>query len=546
MWSKEGIIVLIVFTVANLFTYFTRYMPSATKDLIKEDLNLTDFQTGLIFTVFICSYMVVSPLVGLLSSHNVLKRKTLCAIGMLLLSAATFVTGLCKSFGTIIIPRILFGVGEATYCAISTPLLSDFFAPQQRSLVMSIFFAAIPIGCAIGYTVVGSVAQAVGWRRAFMYLCTPGILAIGLLFLREPVPGEQDRDNTANKDKKRQKHEHTELGEERRADDEVASMHDISAYNRRHEKEEEEEEEQVGGDDDESSNSSSSSKRGNHRKGVLIDDYDSPSILNARWVVAVGGYIAVTFGMGGFSDWLPTLFVRVHGMSLSQAGTLIGAIIVIGGLLGTLGGGFLGDFVKNHVTRRHPYMLFSGVTMLISAVFSVLTLVACQDKLVVVELFLGLGIFFGWCYNGPLNAVLLNCVEPQVRALSNGLCMLLIHLFGDAISPSIIGWVSDSNDGDLTDALLLVPGSIAISGAVWLLGWLTLPSSSRYPCCPTLGFAPDNTSTTAPDADAASTATTSSTLQGLEGGGDGMYRSSSSKNATGTESTPILASPSPC
>ena len=536
MWSKEGIIVLVVFTVANLFTYFTRYMPSATKDLIKADLNLTDFQTGLIFTVFICSYMVVSPLVGLLSSHNVLKRKTLCAIGMLLLSAATFVTGLCKSFGTIVIPRILFGVGEATYCAISTPLLSDFFAPQQRSLVMSIFFAAIPIGCAIGYTVVGAVAQAVGWRRAFMYLCTPGILSIGLLFLREPVPGEHDIDKTSEDKKK--KHEHTELGESRN-EDEAASMHDISAYNRRHEKEEEEEK-QVGDDDKEV-------RQGNHRKGVRIDDYDSPSILNARWVVAVGGYIAVTFGMGGFSDWLPTLFVRVHGMSLSQAGTLIGAIIVIGGLLGTLGGGFLGDFVKNHVTRRHPYMLFSGVTMLVSAVFSVLTLVACQDKLVVVELFLGLGIFFGWCYNGPLNAVLLNCVEPQVRALSNGMCMLLIHLFGDAISPSIIGWVSDSNDGDLTDALLLVPGSIAISGAVWLLGWLTLPSSSRYPCCPTLGFVP-NSFTTASDAtttDSATTATTSSTMQSFEDA-DGMYRSSSSKNATGTESIPILTSSSPC
>ena len=527
MWSKEGIIVLVVFTVANLFTYFTRYMPSATKDLIKADLNLTDFQTGLIFTVFICSYMVVSPLVGLLSSHNVLKRKTLCAIGMLLLSVATFVTGLCKSFGTIVVPRILFGIGEATYCAISTPLLSDFFAPQQRSLVMSIFFAAIPIGCAIGYTVVGAVAQAVGWRHAFMYLCAPGILSIGLLFLREPVPGEHDTDE--NEKNKRQKHDHTEMKEERSSEirpegDDAASMHDISAYNRREEEQEQQEQ---------------------RKEKVRIDDMRSSSILNARWVVAVGGYIAVTFGMGGFSDWLPTLFVRVHGMSLSQAGTLIGAIIVIGGLLGTLGGGFLGDFVKNHVTRRHPYMLFSGVTMLISAVFSVLTLVACQDKLVAVELFLGLGIFFGWCYNGPLNAVLLNCVEPQVRALSNGLCMLLIHLFGDAISPSIIGWVSDANDGDLTDALLLVPGSIAISGAIWLLGWLTLPSSSRYPCCPSLGFVPERATT--PDIVPSSSATSSSseaTLQGLES--DGMYKSDTSKNASGTESIPILTSPSPC
>ena len=122
--------------------------------------------------------------------------------------------------------------------------------------------------------------------------------------------------------------------------------------------------------------------------------------------------------------------------------------------------------------------------MFISFLFGVMTLYTVKNHLIVVEIFLVICIFFCWCYNGPLNAVLLNCVKPEIRSLANGVCMLIIHLFGDAISPSIIGWISDNSYGNLRDALLIVPLSLLLCSVIWFCGWLTLPSSSKFPCCP--------------------------------------------------------------
>ena len=49
--------------------------------------------------------------------------------------------------------------------------------------------------------------------------------------------------------------------------------------------------------------------------------------------------------------------------------------------------------------------------------------------------------------------------------------MLLIHLFGDAISPSIVGAISDAT-GSLKKAFSLVPLTLALAVAAWGAGWL--------------------------------------------------------------------------
>ncbi len=58
---------------------------------------------------------------------------------------------------------------------------------------MAVFFAAIPIGSALGYVVGGLVDHAWGWRAAFFVAGAPGIL-LALLCLRLPDPprGAQD------------------------------------------------------------------------------------------------------------------------------------------------------------------------------------------------------------------------------------------------------------------------------------------------------------------------------------------------------------------
>lgn len=393
----------------NILDYFHRYIPSTLKDQIKADLHLSDFQTGVVYTSFIICYMIVCPIIGFISTKWNFKRKYVIVVGVILWSIATSVTGLCNSFYVILIPRILFGIGEAIYGTLGPALLSDFFIPSQRNIVMSIFYAATPIGCALGYIVAGQMGQYIGWRLTCLYLGIPGVIAFALLFIREPKIGEKDTEET-----------HSLLG----------------PFNM---------EEQHG------------------------------TLLNWTYVFTVAGFVAVTFGMGGFSDWLPVYFQRYYGMSIQNSGLINGVIVVIGGLSGAIIGGFTTEFVQKHITNKHPYFLVSGISMGISAILAAIALYCCQNMLIIVLITFGFSVFFGWWYNGPINGIIQNCVPARLRPRANGMCVLFIHMFGDAISPSIIGAVSDHTNHNLRIALVMIPISFAISSLIWIVGWFVVP-----------------------------------------------------------------------
>lgn len=403
--NKEGIIVLAVMTLVNLFNYFYWYIPSATKVLIKEDLHISDFQTGLVYSAFMASYMIMSPIIGFLTDRYNLHRKYGIVIGLLIMGVSTSLTGICNSFASILFPRIMFGVGAAIYGTLVPTFMSDFYEPKQRNIVLSIFFSATPIGCAIGYTVAGTLSYHIGWKLTFIYLGVPSILSLGLLFLREPTRGEKDNDEAS-----------------------------------------------------------------------LLINAKRETLCNPTYIFAVAGYIAVTFGMGGFSDWLPTFFTRYHGMTVQMAGTINGIIVVVGGLTGALFGGMMSDVTNKYITTRHPYFLISGLSMMISAMSASFAIYMWQNLLSVVLTMFSLAVFFGWWFNGPINGIIQNCVPARLRTQANGMGALFIHLFGDAFSPSIIGIISDQNAGNLRGALLVVPISFAISSILWIIGWLVVPT----------------------------------------------------------------------
>ena len=84
----------------------------------------------------------------------------------------------------------LVGVGEASYATISPGMISDTFGARKRNLALSIFFAAIPVGYAVGYLFGGQMAEHYSWRHAFIWAGAPGLaLALVLLPFRDPVRG---------------------------------------------------------------------------------------------------------------------------------------------------------------------------------------------------------------------------------------------------------------------------------------------------------------------------------------------------------------------
>jgi len=67
---------------------------------------------------------------------------------------------------------------------------------------------------------------------------------------------------------------------------------------------------------------------------------------------------AMTFAIGGLAQWIPSFLYRVHAVDLAKGNTLFGATTVLAGILGTLAGGWLGDYWQKR--NGKGYLLLSG------------------------------------------------------------------------------------------------------------------------------------------------------------------------------------------
>jgi predicted MFS family arabinose efflux permease len=182
---------LFILTGLNLFNYLDRSVGSAVLTAIKNEFVVEDLHLGWITTVFMIGYFVTSPLFGYLGDRT--SRKWLIALGILVWSLGTVLTGTARTFAWLLFYRVLVGVGEASYATISPSLISDAFPPAKRNNALTIFYVAIPVGSALGYAIGGEVGQDYGWRNAFIWAGMPGLfLALVLLPFREPVRGQAE------------------------------------------------------------------------------------------------------------------------------------------------------------------------------------------------------------------------------------------------------------------------------------------------------------------------------------------------------------------
>ena len=190
-WSRAPGVVLGVLTALNGLNYLYRYVAAATLPLILTGLGITDAQGGLLQSLFIVSYSLVCPLAGWVGDRQ--PRLRLAAAGVFVWSAATVASGLAPTYAWLLLARAVIGAGEASYAVVTPSLLSDCYAAERRARVLGVFYAAIPVGSALGYILGGVIGEAYGWRAAFFIAGAPGaVLAFVLLLLAEPPRGAMD------------------------------------------------------------------------------------------------------------------------------------------------------------------------------------------------------------------------------------------------------------------------------------------------------------------------------------------------------------------
>ena len=161
--------------------------------------------------------------------------------------------------------------------------------------------------------------------------------------------------------------------------------------------------------------------------------------------------ILATYCVGGLVIWLFPYVERYKGMESAEASMKVGPFVIVAALAGVIVSGILADKLQKKTLKGNNILLV--IAILCGTPFMYLFFFSNSYWIMVGSISMTM-FFLSWL-NGPLNALLMTLVEPQLRATLNAIHILLIHVLGDALSPLIIGYISDQKS--LGYALLITP-----------------------------------------------------------------------------------------
>ena len=299
--KKYGYSAVGVLTLAQVFAFIDRQIPSMLVEPIKQDFNLTDSQIALLggaaFSIF---YAVMALPIGYAVDRY--KRTKVLGIGIFLWSLMTALAGLANSFGRLFGARIGVAVGEAVMAPTSVSLVSDYFPENKQGKPMGIITSGVYIG--IGITLLGGgflidyltelgglnlplIGYVKPWQATFMIVGVPGLfVALGAFLLTEP----------------------------KRFDEKV--------------------------------------EQGNieGRQNVFLHINEHKKTLLPMF----GGLIFMALIFYSFTFWAPTMMIRTYNISLTEAGFFLGIITIISSITGTIFAGSVVDYLRNRNYRDAP------------------------------------------------------------------------------------------------------------------------------------------------------------------------------------------------
>jgi MFS family permease len=174
-------------TLVYVFNYLDRTIIYILLPLIKKEMAFTDLQLAMLGSMsFVIFFTVLGIPFGRLADRVV--RKNMIAAGLAVWSLFSGLTGFATGFWSLLICRMMVGVGEATLGPAALSLLSDYFPPRVRATVQAIYSSGIAIGAGLAFFLGGWLGQYYGWRLAFYALGFPGLVIAILVFLLREEP----------------------------------------------------------------------------------------------------------------------------------------------------------------------------------------------------------------------------------------------------------------------------------------------------------------------------------------------------------------------
>ncbi|XP_045343232.1 protein spinster homolog 2 isoform X1 [Leopardus geoffroyi] len=407
-----------ILSLGNVLNYLDRYTVAGVLLDIQQQFGVKDRGAGLLQSVFICSFMVAAPIFGYLGDR--FNRKVILSCGVFFWSAVTFSSSFVprQHFWLLVLSRGLVGIGEASYSTIAPTIIGDLFTKNTRTLMLSVFYFAIPLGSGLGYITGSSVKQAAGdWRWALRVSPIVGMITATLILILVPATKRGHADQLGGQLKVR-----------------TSWLRDMKAL-----------------------------------------------IRNRSYVFSSLATSAVSFATGALGMWIPLYLHRAQVVQKTtdacssppcgaKDSLIFGAITCFTGFLGVVTGAGATRWCRLRTQRADP--LVCAVGMLGSAIFVCLIFVAAKSSIVgaYVCIFVGETLLFS---NWAITAdILMYVVIPTRRATAVALQSFTSHLLGDAGSPYLIGY--STKDSPLWEflslgyALMLCPFVVVLGGMFFL------------------------------------------------------------------------------
>jgi MFS family permease len=415
--ASRGWYAVAVLTVAYILSFIDRQILSLLVVPIRRDLHISDTQMSLLMGIsFALFYTLFGLPIGRLADSR--SRRNIITSGVIAWSLFTAGCGLASSYVRLFLMRVGVGVGEAALSPPAYSLLSDYFAPQQRALALSVYGLGIFLGIGMAMIFGGIIVPHTSssgivtlpllglsvfpWQLNFFIVGLPGVLVAALVrTVREP---------------------------ERRERKAVVAP-SISVII------------------------------------VYIKEYRATfaCLHLATSMMALAGYASMA--------WIPTFFIRTYGWSAGQAGLVFGSEVAVFSSLGILAGGWTCDFLVRHGYRDAHFRVGLIVCLLILLPAVLYPLMPTSELAVALLIPFA---FLNAATYGVAPAALQQVTPNEMRGQVSAIYLFVINLMGLGVGPTAVALVTDRvfhNDNMLRFSLLLVcTGSYALSGLLWWLG----------------------------------------------------------------------------
>jgi MFS family permease len=393
---------------------------------LRHALGISNTEIGLLVTVTSLVAAMASLPFGVLADR--VRRTWTLSAAIVVWGGAMIWSATVSTFGQLLLTRLLLGGATAAAGPLVASLVGDYFAAAERGRIYGYILAGELAGAGIGFAVTGDVA-ALSWRAAFVLLALPAFVLAWLIFhLREPARGGHaplvapNTTETAPTDPADEDTDAQRLARERGLEPEPELVEAAAAG----------------------------------RMGLFgATRYILRIRTNVVLILAsAGGY----FFLAGVQTFGVEFVTRQYGID-QALGTLVLLVVGVGGVIGVLAGGTLGDLLlrRGVLNGRILVSAIAGTLAIVLFVPAIFTHHAATALPYISFAALALS-----AQNPPLDAARLDIMVPWLWGRAEGVRTFLRTL-GQAIAPVTFGGVSDYAFGggrsglQWTFALMLLP-----------------------------------------------------------------------------------------